>query len=87
MIRTEKGAGHTAVQFRYLFACDAAGLKVVDITDVAKPAVRAAVPLAGARDIYIARTYAVHRRRTQSDSPSWTSNAPNIPPRPSSATS
>ncbi len=53
-----KGAGHTAIQFRYLFACDAEGLKVIDITDVAKPAVKAAVPLAGARDIYVARTYA-----------------------------
>ena len=53
-----KGAGHTAIQFRYLFACDAEGLKVIDITDVTKPAVRAAVPLPEARDIYVARTYA-----------------------------
>ena len=53
-----KGAGHTAIQFRYLFACDAEGLKVIDITDVKKPAVKAAVPLPDARDIYVARTYA-----------------------------
>ena len=79
-----KGAGHTAIQFRYLFACDAEGLKVIDITDVTKPAVKAAVPLPDARDIYVARTYAYIAAGTQ-DSPSWTSNAPNIPPRPSSA--
>jgi hypothetical protein len=52
------GAGHTAVQFRYLFALDAEGLKVIDITDVRKPVVKAALPLSGARDLYIARTYA-----------------------------
>ncbi|MCU1245678.1 MAG: repeat protein, partial [Acidobacteria bacterium] len=34
------------------------GLKVIDITDVKQPAVTAALPLAGARDIYVARTYA-----------------------------
>ena len=53
-----KGAGHAAIQFRYLFACDAEGLKVIDITDVRKPAVKAAVPLSDARDVYVARTYA-----------------------------
>jgi hypothetical protein len=53
-----KGAGHTALQFRYLFALDAEGLKVIDVTDVTKPAAKAAVALPGARDLYIARTYA-----------------------------
>jgi len=53
-----KGAGHTAIQFRYLFACDAEGVKVIDITDVRKPAVKGTVPLSDARDIYVARTYA-----------------------------
>jgi hypothetical protein len=53
-----KRAGHSAVQFRYLFACDAEGLKVIDITDVARPVVTASLPIADARDIYIARTYA-----------------------------
>ncbi|HXB73231.1 MAG TPA: hypothetical protein VNY05_33650 [Candidatus Acidoferrales bacterium] len=53
-----KGAGHTAIQFRYLFALDAEGLKVIDITDVKRPAVKTAVPLTEAHDIYIARTYA-----------------------------
>ena len=28
-----KGAGHTAIQFRYAFICDAEGLKVADITE------------------------------------------------------
>ncbi|HJZ99557.1 MAG TPA: hypothetical protein VKE70_23765 [Candidatus Solibacter sp.] len=53
-----KGAGHSAVQFRYLFALDADGLKTIDITDVNKPEVRASVTIADAHDIYIARTYA-----------------------------
>jgi hypothetical protein len=53
-----KGAGHTALQFRYLFALDAEGLKIIDVTDVRKPAVKASLPLADAHDIYVARTYA-----------------------------
>jgi hypothetical protein len=53
-----KAAGHSAVQFRYLFACDAEGLKVIDITDIARPAVKASLAIADARDIYLARTYA-----------------------------
>jgi hypothetical protein len=51
-------AGHSAVQFRYLFVCDAEGLKTIDITDVRHPVVKAAVPIADARDVYVARTYA-----------------------------
>jgi hypothetical protein len=39
-------------------ACDDEGLKVIDITDVRQPAVKAALPLPGTRDIYLARTYA-----------------------------
>ena len=53
-----KGAAHSAVQFRYLFACDAEGLKIIDITDITRPAVKAAVAIADARDVYVARTYA-----------------------------
>jgi hypothetical protein len=53
-----KGAGHSAVQFRYLFALDSEGLKTIDITDIAKPAVKNSMAIADARDIYIARTYA-----------------------------
>jgi hypothetical protein len=46
------------VQFRYAFVCDAEGLKSVDITDPAQPVVRTSAPIADARDIYVARTYA-----------------------------
>jgi hypothetical protein len=53
-----KGAGHSAVQFRYLFVCDAEGLKVIDITDVRNPAVKATVAIPDAGDVYVARTYA-----------------------------
>ena len=50
----------TAVQFRYLFALDGEGLKVVDVTHPERPRLvaGAAVPLADARRIYVARTYA-----------------------------
>ena len=50
----------TAVQFRYLFALDGEGLKVVDVTHPERPKLveGAAVPLADARRIYVARTYA-----------------------------
>jgi hypothetical protein len=53
-----KGAGHTAVQFRYLFALDSEGLKTIDITHINNPVVRASLPIADARDLYVARTYA-----------------------------
>jgi hypothetical protein len=51
-----------AIQFRYAFITDAAGLKVVDITVPQRPRIvdngRALVALPGARNIYVARTYA-----------------------------
>jgi hypothetical protein len=49
-----------AVQFRYAFVVDHAGLKVLNITDPAKPIAieNAAVPIEDARNIYTARTYA-----------------------------
>src|SRR5215831_11787663 len=50
-----KGARHTAIQFRYLFACDSEGVKTIDLAD---GKVKAAVAIADARDIYVARTYA-----------------------------
>jgi hypothetical protein len=53
-----RGAGHAAIQFRYAFVCDAEGLKIVDITDPAVPAVKASVPLPEALDVYVARTNA-----------------------------
>jgi hypothetical protein len=50
----------SAVQFRYLWVTDAEGLKLFDITDLRKPVAvpGATVPLANARKIYLARTYA-----------------------------
>ena len=53
-----KGAGHSAIQFRYAFVCDSEGLKAIDITDVKHPVVKASVAIAEARDVYVARTYA-----------------------------
>src|SRR5208282_3394964 len=49
-----------AVQFRYAFVVDRDGMKVLDVTDLAqpKPIAGAVVPLADARNIYVARTYA-----------------------------
>ena len=49
-----------AVQFRYAFAVDREGLKVLDATDLAHPRLvpRAFVKLDDARNLYVARTYA-----------------------------
>jgi hypothetical protein len=49
-----------AVQFRYAFVVDRAGLKVLDVTDLAhpKPIEKARVVLDDSRNIYVARTYA-----------------------------
>jgi hypothetical protein len=48
-----------AVQFRYAFVADEEGIKSIDITDPAKPAlVKKFRPLQSANDIYVARTYA-----------------------------
>lgn len=49
-----------AVQFRYAFVVDKDGLKTIDITEPVKPRVvrGALVPLADARNVYVARTYA-----------------------------
>ncbi|RVQ66602.1 hypothetical protein EKN06_10130 [Croceicoccus ponticola] len=59
-IRPLKDARASAVQFRHLWVTDADGLKLFDVTDlhdpVAMPA--ATVPLADARRVYVARTYA-----------------------------
>jgi hypothetical protein len=50
----------SALQFRYLFVTDARGLEVLDATrlDHPKPIPGATVPLADARKVYVARTYA-----------------------------
>jgi len=49
-----------AVQFRYAFVVDRDGLKVLDVTHLDKPVpvADALVPIADARNIYVARTYA-----------------------------
>ncbi|MEY4966120.1 MAG: hypothetical protein RL274_1703 [Pseudomonadota bacterium] len=50
----------SALQFRYLFVTDAHGLEVVDVTQPGKPKLveGARLPLADARRVYVARTYA-----------------------------
>jgi hypothetical protein len=50
-----------SVQFRYAFVTDAMGLKVVDVSRDGRPfvdGVVATLPIAGARDVYVAKTYA-----------------------------
>jgi hypothetical protein len=49
-----------AIQFRYAFVVDRAGLKVLDVSDLAHPRLipAAQVSLQDARNIYVARTYA-----------------------------
>ncbi|MBV9088006.1 MAG: hypothetical protein JOY79_11010, partial [Acidobacteriaceae bacterium] len=48
------------VQFRYAFVTDSEGLKVLDVTHLEKPVPveNAVAPIAGARNVYVARTYA-----------------------------
>ncbi|HZG47514.1 MAG TPA: hypothetical protein VEZ41_14805 [Allosphingosinicella sp.] len=50
----------SAIQFRYLWATDADGLKLFDVTDMRRPVAvpEATVPMRDARRIYLARTYA-----------------------------
>ncbi|THD66092.1 hypothetical protein [Phenylobacterium sp.] len=50
----------SALQFRYLFVTDQRGLEVVDVTRLDKPVLvaGATVPIADARRVYVARTYA-----------------------------
>ena len=49
-----------AVQFRYAFVTDADGLKILDVTELDQPRLvrGACIPLADARNISVARTYA-----------------------------
>ena len=55
-----KGVRASALQFRYLFVVDDAGLTTVDVTNPELPrhVGTARVPLADARRVYVARTYA-----------------------------
>ena len=50
----------SAIQFRYLWVTDRDGLKVFDVTrlDAPRPIPSATVPIADARKVYLARTYA-----------------------------
>jgi hypothetical protein len=50
----------SAVQFRYLWVTDSEGVKLYDVTDLRKPVAvpSGTVPMANARRIYLARTYA-----------------------------
>jgi hypothetical protein len=54
------GARAAALQFRYLFVVTSAGLEIVDVTvpEKARRVEGAGVPLADARRVYVARTYA-----------------------------
>ena len=59
-VRPLSDARASAVQFRYLWVTDAEGLKLFDVTDLRNPVAvpGGTVPLANARRIYLARTYA-----------------------------
>ncbi|MET0364718.1 MAG: multiheme c-type cytochrome, partial [Sphingobium sp.] len=59
-VRPLTDARATAVQFRYLWVTDAEGLKLFDVTRLENPVAvpSATVPLADARRLYLARTYA-----------------------------
>ncbi len=46
------------VQFRYAYVCDSEGIKVLDVTHLDQPSLVASMPMAQARNIYLARTYA-----------------------------
>ncbi|MEO1731880.1 MAG: hypothetical protein AAFR64_14240, partial [Pseudomonadota bacterium] len=59
-VRPLKDARASAIQFRYLWVTDADGVKLFDVTNLRTPIARpeATVPLADARRLYVARTYA-----------------------------
>ncbi len=59
-VRELRDARASAVQFRYLWVTDAEGVKLFDITSLRAPVAvpEGTVPLADARRMYIARTYA-----------------------------
>ncbi len=59
-VRQLPDARASAIQFRYLWVTDAEGVKLFDVTDLRNPVAvpSATVPLADARRLYVARTYA-----------------------------
>jgi hypothetical protein len=66
-VRPLRDARASAVQFRYLWVTDADGLKLFDVTKLEDPVAvpQATVPLADARRIYVARTYAYVAAKAQ----------------------
>ncbi|MEM7690163.1 MAG: hypothetical protein AAF291_14185 [Pseudomonadota bacterium] len=59
-VRPLTDARSSTIQFRYLWVTDADGVKLFDVTDMRNPIARpeATVPLADAKRLYVARTYA-----------------------------
>ena len=59
-VRPLTDARASAIQFRYLWVTDKDGLKLFDVTDLRNPVAvpSGTVPLADARRVYLARTYA-----------------------------
>lgn len=59
-VRALADARASAVQFRYLWVTDREGLKLFDVTDLRNPVAvpSGTVPIADARRVYLARTYA-----------------------------
>jgi len=59
-VRPLVDARASAIQFRYLWVTDRDGLKLFDVTDLRNPVAmpQGSVPLADARRVYLARTYA-----------------------------
>lgn len=55
---TLDGPRAVQVQFRYAYVCDSTGVKVLDVTNLADPRPVSSLELPGARNIYLARTYA-----------------------------
>ncbi|MDX1582162.1 MAG: hypothetical protein R3338_01050 [Thermoanaerobaculia bacterium] len=53
-----RGGRAIDIQFRYAFVVDEEGLKVVDVTFPERAVTKARLPIADARSIYVARTYA-----------------------------
>lgn len=66
-VRPLADARASAVQFRYLWVTDRDGLKLFDITRLADPVAvpSGTVPLADARKLYVARTYAYVAAKAQ----------------------
>jgi hypothetical protein len=52
-----KHAHMCATQFRYCYVCDEEGVKILDITDLAKPVPKAMMRIPDAHSIYLGRTY------------------------------